>query len=584
MNPNMLMGLVAVLAVANLGLVATTTMVVNDAQDDSSNLPDAAVQPDPIGNAVAIYVKFEGIDGESKDADHEKWIEVLSWSHDRSVPTDAATGEPAGEAGSSSVVFVKELDKASPKLAESLSTGETMDVEFDIMVSTNPPEMVRLKGVLRNSSIAAVHTTDFLYHTGDEMKGSIMLMAEQITLNYEKITWTYDEGGVKHTDSWTLGSSSAFTNPVTTGDFNGYIRLTGIDGESTASGHEDEIDVLSWSWDMSQSEPLHSGGGGGAGGTVRIQDFSFVKAIDKASPKLAEALASGEHIDSAELVLRRTDSEGSSSDYLTINVLSMQVTSIEPVNEYTNPWSAPTAIESRDILKTYYESAERVSISFEIGTITYPEAGVNGTDLILNATPWMAPETLSTRYYMEIEGIDGDVTDEGREGTVLLYDFDHRIFDDPYFDPLKKGTEPVTISKPIDKASPLLMGFLNDGETFNATIFVDEVRVMSNGSTERVEYFKYELKNVMVTSVSTGGGGGEDRLTESVSLNFAEVKTTYVQEKRTFVETWTASEEDQYHMDMFLNIEGEGFAGESMADGHEDEIDVLSWSWDVSQS
>ena len=31
----------------------------------------------------------------------------------------------------------------------------------------------------------------------------------------------------------------------------------------------------------------------------------------------------------------------------------------------------------------------------------------------------------------------------------------------------------------------------------------------------------------MVTSVSTGGSGGEDRLTENVSLNFAKVKFEY---------------------------------------------------------
>ena len=39
------------------------------------------------------------------------------------------------------------------------------------------------------------------------------------------------------------------------------------------------------------------------------------------------------------------------------------------------------------------------------------------------------------------------------------------------------------------------------------------------------------MKEVLVTSVSTGGSGGEDRLTENVTLNFAEFKVEYTPQK-----------------------------------------------------
>jgi type VI secretion system secreted protein Hcp len=42
-----------------------------------------------------------------------------------------------------------------------------------------------------------------------------------------------------------------------------------------------------------------------------------------------------------------------------------------------------------------------------------------------------------------------------------------------------------------------------------------------------IDYIRIELTEVLVTSVSTGGSGGEDRLIENVSLNFAKVKLTY---------------------------------------------------------
>ena len=46
--------------------------------------------------------------------------------------------------------------------------------------------------------------------------------------------------------------------------------------------HAEEIDVLAWSWGMSQSGSMHMGGGGA--GKVNVQDLSFTKYIDKSTP------------------------------------------------------------------------------------------------------------------------------------------------------------------------------------------------------------------------------------------------------------------------------------------------------------
>ncbi|HQK16276.1 MAG TPA: type VI secretion system tube protein Hcp, partial [Polyangiaceae bacterium] len=46
-----------------------------------------------------------------------------------------------------------------------------------------------------------------------------------------------------------------------------------------------------------------------------------------------------------------------------------------------------------------------------------------------------------------------------------------------------------------------------------------------------VEYLKITLIDAIVTSVSLGGSGGEERLTENVSLNFAKFKLDYVPQK-----------------------------------------------------
>jgi type VI secretion system secreted protein Hcp len=46
-----------------------------------------------------------------------------------------------------------------------------------------------------------------------------------------------------------------------------------------------------------------------------------------------------------------------------------------------------------------------------------------------------------------------------------------------------------------------------------------------------LEYLKITMKNGLVSSISDGGSGGEDRLTENVSLNFSEVKVEYTPQK-----------------------------------------------------
>ena len=64
-----------------------------------------------------------------------------------------------------------------------------------------------------------------------------------------------------------------------------FIKIPGADGESVGTGHHASIDVLAWSWGMSQSGSMHTASGGGSG-KANIQDISFTKYIDKASPKL----------------------------------------------------------------------------------------------------------------------------------------------------------------------------------------------------------------------------------------------------------------------------------------------------------
>ena len=102
-----------------------------------------------------------------------------------------------------------------------------------------------------------------------------------------------------------------------------FIKIDTIEGESTDKTHGKEIDVLSWSFGASQSGSM-AGGGGGAG-KVSMQDFTFTKSFDKSSPKLFEALATGQHLKEAKLVLRSAG--GSQLEYLVITFSDVLISS-----------------------------------------------------------------------------------------------------------------------------------------------------------------------------------------------------------------------------------------------------------------
>jgi len=74
-----------------------------------------------------------------------------------------------------------------------------------------------------------------------------------------------------------------------------FIKIAGIDGESKDSKHTGWIDVLSFSYGVSQSSSNFTGGGGGVG-KASFDALSFSHYVDKATPNLMQYCASGKHI------------------------------------------------------------------------------------------------------------------------------------------------------------------------------------------------------------------------------------------------------------------------------------------------
>jgi type VI secretion system secreted protein Hcp len=83
-----------------------------------------------------------------------------------------------------------------------------------------------------------------------------------------------------------------------------FLKIDGVEGESKDKTHLKQIDVLAWSWGLSNSGSAHVGGGAGSG-KVNVQDVSITKWVDSASPKLVLACCEGSHYSQVLLTVRK---------------------------------------------------------------------------------------------------------------------------------------------------------------------------------------------------------------------------------------------------------------------------------------
>jgi type VI secretion system secreted protein Hcp len=104
-----------------------------------------------------------------------------------------------------------------------------------------------------------------------------------------------------------------------------FLKMGDCKGESMVKGFEDQIQLLAWSWGMTQSGTTHTGSGGGAG-KVNVQDLSFTHYVDTSTPKLMEACCKGKHYEEATVTMRKAG--GDPLPFLTIKLTDILVTSV----------------------------------------------------------------------------------------------------------------------------------------------------------------------------------------------------------------------------------------------------------------
>ena len=130
--------------------------------------------------------------------------------------------------------------------------------------------------------------------------------------------------------------------------------------------------------------------------------------------------------------------------------------------------------------------------------------------------------------YMSYEGITGDVTAQGYTGQIELNSFQWgvgRAISSPTGgggdrEAAAPSVSEITVTKPLDKASPALLSQSLAGE--GKLVVISFVK-SDNGQLKT--YLKVTLTNTLISSFSMSSGG--DRPTESLTFNFTKIQFDY---------------------------------------------------------
>ncbi len=126
-----------------------------------------------------------------------------------------------------------------------------------------------------------------------------------------------------------------------------FLKIDGIPGESTDDVHKEWIEVLDFGHELIQSASATVSSAGGAGAErCDHKDLVITKLLDKASPKIYEALCKGTHI--KEVLIEMCRAGGDKVKYMEIKMEEVIVSNVKSAGDPKGPNGFPTESVSFD--------------------------------------------------------------------------------------------------------------------------------------------------------------------------------------------------------------------------------------------
>jgi type VI secretion system secreted protein Hcp len=156
--------------------------------------------------ALNAYLKLKGettgeIKGSVTQAGREDSIMVIAFEHEIKSPRDAASGMPTGKRQHKPIIITKEIDKSTP-LLYTLLVGNENITEWELQFwqpSASGKEVQHFKIALTNASISSISSEMLNNKYPENMQHK---EREHISFTYQKIEWTWTDGGITAEDDW----------------------------------------------------------------------------------------------------------------------------------------------------------------------------------------------------------------------------------------------------------------------------------------------------------------------------------------------------------------------------------------------
>jgi type VI secretion system secreted protein Hcp len=153
---------------------------------------------------IPAYMKIEGVPGSVKVSGREGTIEVLGFDHEVRMPTDKKDGSASGTRVHGEFKILKNYDASTPELFKRLCNGaEIPKITLNwYQINMAGDEAVYFTNTLKNARIIRIRS--WMPNVDDEATERYKHM-EDVSFQYEKITWKYLDGNIEFSDSWIEG-------------------------------------------------------------------------------------------------------------------------------------------------------------------------------------------------------------------------------------------------------------------------------------------------------------------------------------------------------------------------------------------
>ena len=606
-------------AKGGLGLPVTARWTAGGIETGGGLLPDPPLrQPSlldegytPPPQTMPMFLRLDGIQGESTDDKHRGEIEVESFSWGA---THTATTR-AGVTTFSELRFVSRTNKASPLLMQHMASGKH--------IANGDFSMARTLAVGGTANFYQLDFSDVTvntYHVSTAPDGTLqeeftLVFTAAANLQYTPVdakggvgtpvTFRYDllangarvtDPGVTETPLLDVGYAPASAVDV-------FLRIDEIKGDSADGKHPEQIEIESFSW---LGDAMAASGTGTGGGRPRFSDLRFVSRVNKASPLLMDRLARGVQIPNADLGVRRGFD---TPDFYTVDLNQVQVSSYRvttasdgtPLEEFTLSFgSAALSYRPQDAKGGLgLPVTAQWTVGGETGNAALP------TPVVRQPSPLnegYAPPPPGMTMYLRLDGIEGEAISKGHEKQIEVESFSwgatHGAASATRLNP-PRFSELRFVSR-TGKHSPLLMQNLAQGKHLaNGDFFMSRT---SPTLGVPLDFYRLDFGDVAVSAynVSTAADG---TLKEEFTLRFADTSLQYYPidakgglgtpvgfqfnlaaaaaqvldagvEVRSLLDNgFTAAS----GLDVFLRLDG--IEGESTDDKHPKQIEIESFSW-----